>query len=78
MQTHMMESMVSLSCTVAVTPQLPELPPASLVTCSDPTGTEDSASVAAMVVVPRLVTASAAVRGTAALRASATMSRRRT
>ncbi len=73
----MMEAMLSAACTVAVTPQLPESPPASFVTAGEPTGSDDSAIVTAMAVLPRPVTASAAVRGTAAPTASATMSRRR-
>jgi len=74
---HMMEAMVSAACTVAVMPQLPESPPASFVTAGEPTGSEDSAIVTAMAVLPRPVTASAAVRGTAAPTARATTSRRR-
>ena len=73
----MMELNVSVGCTIAVTPHVPLSPPASFVIAGEPIGSEDSASVAASVVLPRLVTASAAVRGTAAQRASATTSRRR-
>jgi len=74
----MMEAMVSMDCTVAVMPQvLGSPPPTSLVIAGEPAGSEDSAIVTAMAVLPRPVTASAAVRGTAAPKASATMSRRR-
>ena len=58
---HMMELMVSLSCIVDVMPHVPESPPASCVSAGEPTGSDDSASVAAMVVLPREVTALAAV-----------------
>jgi len=69
---------VSIDCTVAVTPHvLGSPPPASFVIAGEPTGSEDSAIVTAMAVLPRPVTASAAVRGTAAAKASATTSRRR-
>ncbi len=69
---------MSIDCTVAVTPHvLGSPPPASFVIAGEPTGSEDSAIVTAMAVLPRPVTASAAVRGTAAAKASATTSRRR-
>ena len=71
--THMMDATVSAACTVAVTPQVPESPPAILLIAGDPTGSEDSDIVTAMTVLPRPVTASAAARGTAVLIASATM-----
>ena len=68
---------MSADCTVAVTPHVSGLPPpASLVIAGEPTGSEDSAIVTAMAVLPRPVTASAAVRGSAAPKASATTSRR--
>ncbi len=59
--THMMELMVSRSCMVVVTPHVPDTPPASCVSAGEPTSSDDSASVAAMVVLPTEVTALAAV-----------------
>ena len=59
--THMMELMVSLSRMVVVMPHVPDGPPASCVSAGEPTGSDDSASVAAMVVLPREVTTLAAV-----------------
>ena len=73
----MMELTVSASCIVLVTPHLPERPPATCVSASEPTGSDESANVAAMVVLPREVTALPAVPGTLVLMASTTTARRK-